>query len=406
MLASITRTSVSNGLILSGLLVASISIILFGIALTNLGMAILLLGCLLSPATYRWASWNAVPVPLWIGLVLFVWMTFSIAWSVGTDGNISEGVRKYREFLLLPLMWIGVRQLTQIRWAIEAMYVALLVSVLASFALWLDWIDVPGAHLSLKNRIFFGVSTSIFLYWSLLRLSEGGLMRVYAALSAGLALFALLFIETGRTGYVMTVALLGWYLWLQFPDWKARGAAVAVATVALFSAYQFDDGLNQRVNQSVSNTVAYFESGKGSSIGYRLEFYRNALVGWQDEPVFGHGVGSYPTAVQEFGNPDRPWGVGHNPHQQYLLFLFEGGAVAGLLFIGFLSLLFITGLRSKDRYLQGLTIGIAISCLFNSSFLDSNDSHFYWLMLLFFLVGAVKPVKQRSKSGRDQGAYL
>lgn len=403
MALSIDRTSFANGLMMTGLMIASVSIILFGVALTNLGMALLLLGCLVSPATYQKKSWTEIPTALWIGFALFGWMALSAFWSVGAAENISESIRKYREFLFLPIMLVGVRQLGRLNWAREVMYSALLVSVLVSFCLLLDWIEIPGAHLSIKNRIFFGVSTSVFFYWSLLRLSEHGFVKFYAAISALLALFALLFVETGRTGYVMTVVLLGWYLWVQYPTWGKRSAAVALAAIALYGAYYFDDGLHNRVNQSVSNTLAYFETGKGSSIGYRLEFYRNALVGWQEAPLLGHGVGSYPTEVGRFGNPDRPWGVGHNPHQQYLLFLFEGGILASLLFVVFLLLVFSTGLSRRDRLLHGLAIAMAISSLFNSSFLDTGDSHFYWLMLLLLLAKVNGSPAEKAVSGRPNG---
>lgn len=377
-------------LMLVGLAGASISIVLFGIALTNTFMALLLLGCLLSARTYQRAAWAALPVELWIGLLLFVWLALSATWSVGSSDDVSESIRKYREFLLLPLMAVGLFGLKRVDWAARAMYGSLYLSTLISFALWLGWIEIPGASLSLKNRIFFGISTSVFFYWSLLRVADtSGTPRILSLVAAFLALFALLFIETGRTGYVMTVLLLVWFLFTQFRGAITRIAGFVVAMVGLFTAYSFDDGLQSRVNQSVGNTVAYFESGQPSSIGYRLEFYRNSLVGWQAEPLFGHGAGSYATVVQEVGNPDRPWGIGHNPHQQYLLFLLEGGLVAGVLFLAFLAMAGWRAYNAGDRLTQGLVLAMVVSCLFNSSFLDSGDSHFYWLMLLLVYTGRI-----------------
>ncbi len=372
----------SNSIALIGLVGASISIVLFGIALTNAFMVILLLGCLLSPRLYRLNEWKLLPAGLWFGLALFAWMAFSALWSVGEPEFVSETLRKYREFLFLPVMWIVAKSIRGKVFASEAMYFALLASVFATYALWLDWMHVSGAHLSLKNRIFFGVSTSVFFYWSLLRLSEGGWRRYIAWVAVPLSLGSLLFIETGRTGYVMTVTLLLWYLATQLSSTKLKMAGVVFAIAGIGAAYYLHSGFNSRVNQSVSNTVAYFESGKGSSIGYRLEFYRNAIESWKMSPVVGNGVGSYRTTVEQVGDPERPWGVGDNPHQQYLLFAAEGGALAFVLFIGFLLTYGFRSLRHKDRILQGVVIAMAISCLFNSSFLDSGDSHFYWLMLL------------------------
>ena len=370
---------------MTGLMIASVSIILFGVALTNLGMAILLLGCLVSPAIYRKKSWTEIPTALWIGLVLFGWMALSAFWSVGIPENIFESIRKYREFLLLPIMLIGVRQLGRLSWVREVMYGSLLISVLVSFLLWLDWIDIPGSELSLKNRIFFGISTSVFFYWSLLRTSTAGFVRWYGMLSALLAVFSLLVIENGRTGYVITITFLGIYLWSRYPGWNRRLVWLTILAGVLYGIYYLDDGLAHRVNESIINLNANVNSDRVSSVSYRIEFYRNTVRGWQSAPLVGHGVGSFPTSIELFYNPDRPWGLTDNPHQQYLLFLYEGGVVAFVLFCLFLLLLMSNAMKKNNRHLQGVVIAMSISCLFNSSFLDSGDGNFYCLVILYFL---------------------
>jgi len=373
---------------LTGLVGASISIVLFGIALTNTFMSILLLGCLLSPRSFMAHNWATVPVGIWLGFFLFLWVLTSATWSVGTSENIAEAIRKYREFLLLPLMFAAVRTLPRICWAYHAMYVSLFVAILVSFALWLSWVEIPGAALSIKNRIFFGISTSVFFYWSLVQGVQSSAWKRWAYfLAALLGLFGLLFIETGRTGYVLSVILFAWFLFTQFRGGVTRIVGLSLASLLLFGAYLVDDGLKSRVDLSIGNTAAYFEDGQPSSIGYRLEFYRNALVSWKNSPWIGNGSGSYPTTVESVANPDRPWGISDNPHQQYLLFLSEGGLVGLLLFLSFLLMLGYLALKTNNRLAQGVVIAMSVSCLFNSSFLDSGDSHFYWLMLLIVGLG-------------------
>ena len=74
-----------------------------------------------------------------------------------------------------------------------------------------------------------------------------------------------------------------------------------------------------------------------------------------------------------------------NPHQQYVLFLFEQGLIGALLFVAFLLALAWQTILQKDYRLQGIVLILILGSGINSSFLDGTESQFYWILLLLFL---------------------
>ena len=139
------------------------------------------------------------------------------------------------------------------------------------------------------------------MFWALLRSESGGwLHRISMSFCALAALGALLFIETGRTGYVLTFALLVYWLWgLTSGQHKLRMAGVLALLGVLGSGYLANDKLHGRVNQSVRIRLL-------TSIAVNP---RRLVIGWSftASPCWrssklrfvGHGVGSFRTVHGE-----------------------------------------------------------------------------------------------------------
>ena len=106
-----------------------------------------------------------VPIGLWLGLALFLWAVVASVWSTGTSDDIGETLRKYREFFLLPLMWLVVHQLKFLGKVQTLLICALIFSVVLTFVFWLDWYDFSlyrQVELSVKDDIFFSLSSYPF----------------------------------------------------------------------------------------------------------------------------------------------------------------------------------------------------------------------------------------------------
>ena len=396
------RTNLANGLALFGIAGASIGVILFGNAFTNTFMALCLLGCLLHPNIWNIASWKMVPIGLWLGLALFLWAVVASTWSTGSADDIGETLRKYREFLLLPMMWLVVHQLKLLEKVRTLLICALICSVGLTFVFWMNWYDFSlyrQVELSVKDDIFFSLSCS-FLIYILLPLSSHS-RKIVAARVVLICFtsFAVFWIEDGRTGYVISASLVCWYIWNLSHRFTFRLCGLALLIIFGWATYLQSSVVQNNVHRTFDKLAFYFAEGRVlDSTGLRIGWIMAGLEGWTHKPILGHGTGSYPSEMMNYVPEGQEKLKSANPHQQYVLFLFEQGLIGVLLFVAFLLALFWQTILQKDYISQGIVLMMIVGSGINSSFLDGTESQFYWILLLLFL----KPKGWRVSDTQDK----
>lgn len=396
------RTNLANGLALFGIAGASIGVILFGNALTNTFMALCLLGCLLHPNIWNSASWKMVPIGLWLGLALFLWAVVASVWSTGTSDDIGETLRKYREFFLLPLMWLVVHQLKFLGKVQTLLICALIFSVVLTFVFWLDWYDFSlyrQVELSVKDDIFFSLSSSFLIYILLPNRSSSRKFVAARIFLICFTLFAVFWIEDGRTGYVISASLVCWYIWNLTDRFSLRLSGLSLLVIFGWVTYLQSSVVQNNVHRTVNKLTFYFTEGRVlDSTGLRIGWIMTGLEGWTHKPMLGHGTGSYPSEMMNYVPEGQEKLKSANPHQQYVLFLFEQGLIGVLLFVAFLLALFWQTILQKDYVSQGIVLMMILGSGINSSFLDGTESQFYWILLLLFL----KPRDWRPTDAQDK----
>ena len=396
------RTNLANGLALFGIAGASIGVILFGNALTNTFMALCLLGCLLHPNIWNITSWKMVPIGLWLGLALFLWAVVASVWSTGTSDDIGETLRKYREFFLLPLMWLVVHQLKFLGKVQTLLICALIFSVVLTFVFWLDWYDFSlyrQVELSVKDDIFFSLSSSFLIYILLPNRSSSRKFVAARIFLICFTLFAVFWIEDGRTGYVISASLVCWYIWNLTDRFSLRLSGLSLLVIFGWVTYLQSSVVQNNVHRTVNKLTFYFNEGRVlDSTGLRIGWIMTGLEGWTHKPVLGHGTGSYPSEMMNYVPEGQEKLKSSNPHQQYVLFLFEQGLIGVLLFVAFLLALFWHTILQKDYVSQGIVLMMILGSGINSSFLDGTESQFYWILLLLFL----KPREWRPTDAQDK----
>ena len=396
------RTNLANGLALFGIAGASIGVILFGNALTNTFMALCLLGCLLHPNIWNITSWKMVPIGLWLGLALFLWAVVASVWSTGTSDDIGETLRKYREFFLLPLMWLVVHQLKFLGKVQTLLICALIFSVVLTFVFWLDWYDFSlyrQVELSVKDDIFFSLSSSFLIYILLPNRSSSRKFVAARIFLICFTLFAVFWIEDGRTGYVISASLVCWYIWNLTDRFSLRLSGLSLLVIFGWVTYLQSSVVQNNVHRTVNKLTFYFNEGRVlDSTGLRIGWIMTGLEGWTHKPVLGHGTGSYPSEMMSYVPEGQEKLKSSNPHQQYVLFLFEQGLIGVLLFVAFLLALFWQTILQKDYVSQGIVLMMILGSGINSSFLDGTESQFYWILLLLFL----KPREWRPTDAQDK----
>jgi O-antigen ligase len=129
-------------------------------------------------------------------------------------------------------------------------------------------------------------------------------------------------------------------------------------------------------------------NNSASSIGTRMDYYTNTIKIISKNPLLGVGTGGFEAAYAKEikGTAVAP---SNNPHNQFLLFWAQIGAVGLIAFLYLLWTAWRVAARLPsitDKLLaQGLLITIITGCLFNSLLLDHAEGLFFaWLMGLLF----------------------
>ncbi|MDO6514985.1 O-antigen ligase [Neptuniibacter sp. 2_MG-2023] len=386
------------------LLIAGVfSIPLLGNAAHNLllGLPIILLLCTKSIKQYPYLlKSNRMAL---FSTLLFLWLGVSIFWSNAETNYSVKILSKYREFLLIPLFMIYFSIDKYRKNAVIALYMALLFSLFISYLIHYDLVDYWDNSNSIKNRIFHGISMSIFAY---INLQAGATSRKYRA--AFIAIFIitfhnLFFIENGRIGYILICTLTALFGWQQ---WRIKGliGMILIGSLTATSLILFADlshlrimGHLDAISDANEITLSVLQQAD-----IRLEFYILSLYSFMDSWLLGHGLGSFPAvyamqheAIQTY------WEVTVNSHNEFLQISVQTGIIGLMLFISFLISLLLKrkGFSPLQQQCQtALFITFGITCMFNSSFMDHGDGTLF--MILAALIAGI-PWKTEPKDTEE-----
>lgn len=148
-------------------------------------------------------------------------------------------------------------------------------------------------------------------------------------------------------------------------------AKIVIVTITLLSVLYFMSGfvyINERVKQIYQEPVEYFQADKTkrmrfTSIGFRLEQWRGALLAVKEKPLFGHGIGNagkvHNAYIREgrlnemiYQEPAEKTGSPTHVHSAYFEYLGDAGIVGFILII--LVMFYAPYLAFKSRKNGGL----------------------------------------------------
>lgn len=199
------------------------------------------------------------------------------------------------------------------------------------------------------------------------------------------------FMIPGRTGQLALACAI---VYLGFARLSLRGlvgAGAAMAVLASAIALNPNLAMHARAMKAHEEASAW-KPGEAqsadSSIGLRLEFYRNSLALIAERPLFGAGTGAFKRAYAEKLGASRMLVTDH-PHNAYL----EIGVQLGLLGLCALAALLITQWRTagatevlhERAAARALVILFAVAGLVSSTFSDHAEGWFYaWASAMLF----------------------
>ena len=369
----------------------------------------------------NWRQLRGDPVA-WAALGLFAMLGLGTLYSTAP---LPEAVRswfRYRELLYLPLFMLICRD-ARARKAGLYGFLAGIVLILAvgTTPLYRPLAKAVGAVIgrtpydsAFGSYITEGMLVALGTYFFTIEAIRRPEHRKIAIVFIAWGLLYALFLNTGRTGYVVLfIAALMLLAQLAPRRLWLPGAAVILVAAAAFiflsprmhermigmsRALEHGGGQDTSIRkQQPVNPNAPLELGQvrgvdaaslaASSANTRLEFLRLGGEAFLRHPILGTGTGSFNRTYEALAAEHHTLPT-HNPHNEYLLIAIQMGAVGLAALVAFFIILWRrTGSLPiwEARQGQVLVLCFAVACLFNSLLMDHKDGHsFAFLVSLFF----------------------
>ena len=352
------------------------------------------LAAVLSLFSDRWQKkWCAIiSHPVAIFLVAFVLLyVVGVFYSPAPQQDILHRFSKLSTLVCAATLLMGfVCEPYWQRYILNAFLIAMLVTLTLSYIkyfshpLWLshsrfDHASVFKDHI--VQNFLMVVSAFIFLYQYTRKFN----FRWLYGLLAIAAIFNVLFISDGRSGYFIFGALLLYTGILHF-GWRGLFSSLLIAAVLSILAFNLSNEFRLRIIQIFSDAEHYQQGLVNTSVGIRIQSIKNAYLLFKEKPWLGHGTGSFRTVYTTLSQ-DRTEATGiiSLAYNSYL----NIGVELGILGIAFILLNFILQwqysflLSEEYRYLMKiLLISMTIGCLANPWLSDTTELHLYALFLV------------------------
>jgi O-antigen ligase len=357
------------------------------------------------PPREAWRAIGRNPV-VWTSLALFLLLTLALAYTAAPMKEALHIWQKYRELAYLPLLLLLCRDAPAARAGLAGFLSAVLVIVIINGAVRLNLYFgfAPHSHFSFfGSYITQGVLIALAAYHLAVEAILNRRWRPLAACAAAFALLYTMYIEIGRTGYMVAIVLS---LLLLFQTAPRKWLPAGLLVVALLAGGVFVispdmagrmSGVIVAIEDPSHSTVTNMPDAASASAGARLRFYHHALVVISRHPLFGTGTGSFSKVYNDQAAIDDHASTA-NPHNEFLMIGVQTGIVGVALLLAFFAALWISAgrLPVADAWRgRAATLALLTSCLFNSSLLDHVDGQsFIFQIALFYFAAGTRRVQR------------
>lgn len=315
-----------------------------------------------------------------------------------TSASFSEArfmLNKYREFFYIPMFILIFREEKTKVFGLYAFLAIMGVTLFLSYFIAITGIEIgkgtPENPVIFKNYITQNLLMVLATYFIAIHAWQHSKLKIFKlninlkwlySIIIILAIYNILFMSAGRTGYLILFCLT---LIFFYQIYKFKGILIGSLILIIVGsiAYNFSGILQDRVNKVVTNIQDYQHGDSNTSVGIRLEFYKNSLTLVMKQPILGTGTGSFAHEYKKLFMKTTT-----NPHNDYLMIAVQWGIIGLGLFVWLLYLLWHNSysLSKPTRFMaQGLFITIVVGCLVNSLWLDNTEGHlFAYLIGIFY----------------------
>ena len=317
-----------------------------------------------------------------------------ITYSIGSATDIKHELLRFSWLLFAPL-WLVL--FTDERWrtrGVNTFLIVMTITLILSFVKQAQWTSQPNFWLLLNRRLSTTTTTAFKDY-----LAQSFLMSLAATIFFqrfidrkhwlyGILFLAatinILFINQGRSGYIVFSVLMAYLLFSELPFKKAF-IVCGISAVFLGALVTIFPGTIHKRSQLALQDIEQWHKGQEqTSLGYRIAWQENALTLFKERPIIGYGTGSIKAAYATLPkNKTAQTGIVDNTSNEYLNIAVQFGSIGLLLF---LTVLFIQWRYSfflpKEYRLiaQTVLIAVFVGNFANSWLMDFTQGHYYGLM--------------------------
>jgi O-antigen ligase len=332
-------------------------------------------------------------------LALFFIVLLGCLWSPAVLKQQAFVVEKYSKFLYLPFLIVGFQSTRTRNWGLKAFILAMCFICLLSIVKYYGFLQAFDFNPDniFRNHIMTGIMVAFAAYLSALFISNSsGFARIHYVLAVSLLSYQLLFINAGRTGYVIYFLLI-FLLLIQIGNWKKMIVGLLLVASVFVLSYLTSNVMQTRVNGAYQQLLDYKQNKKDTDIGMRLQFHAFAYHLFQRHPIIGNGTGSF-TYYFAQEKPIPAWDRKLlEPHSQYWLVASE----LGLLGITVLFIVFLSLFSAARKLLVMQPVAIAILSTFilgnlSDSLLFYSGTGYLFILIMSLCLGELFTLQYKS----------
>lgn len=369
----------------------------------NISMGLIVLcGLLTIGSWHKLLEYMKMPFSIAAYILGFTFV-LSLAWTSASLIESWDFILKLRNYFFIPIFLFFFSNEKHRKFFLISFSVVTILSVILScISAWIDYPiykarqgDWAVFRDHITHNLFAGLLGTGF-FAGLVMKQWTGYKKYFAMIGLALISYNVFFIVPGRTGQItflcmLAVVLVVWN-WRKGLLFGSIGFLIIGSILLNYSSvvrHGFEVAHNQAMEYIQGST-------NQTSMGLRLEFYKNSLQLIQEQPFLGHGVASYSQEYSRLAKENHSFvPESNNPHNNYLWFGVELGVIGILTLLG-LALGAAWQARSLSPLWKAnffaLLACMEISSLANSFFVD-NVSGGAFILLACVLLNSSNTLK-------------
>lgn len=321
-------------------------------------------------------------------LAMMAMLTLGMFYGLAEWPERFDAWLSWRRLLILPMvMAVFDDDVWKLRFTLAAIIFSVL-AVLLSYGTFLGDLSIyyryaPGIVVNnyATQGMFFSASAFAALILARTNHALSSWLRRLLIASALILAANIIFIITGRSGYLTLTVLSAIAAWFLSP-YRLRYLMPVTVVVIIALLLSLNRGSRERIAVGVEQMRAYAYTEKTESMAERVLMWQNASMIIQERPLLGTGLAGFKDAYHNQVAHLTGWRktISSDPHNQYMHFAAEHGLLGAAVFLLFIVSFFRQSVTEPSRILGlGILLAWCATSLANGHFSTFFEGRFFML---------------------------